>query len=288
MNNILNVQGLRKSFGNFKLQDVSFSLKEGCITGFIGANGAGKTTTIKSILGLILKDAGSVKLFGKEISTNEREIKNRIGIVLDNGYFYNDMTLIEMKSIIASAYSNWDEKIFLKYIEKFNLPLKQKISNLSKGMRMKYSIALALSHKADLLIMDEPTSGLDPLIRTEIMDILLEFMEKEGKSIFFSSHITSDLDKISDVLILIDDGRIVFNKEKDKLLDTHGLIKGDNALLNNDTKKLFLKLHETEYGFEGLTNNKEAVREQMKDVLIEKPTIENIMLGYIGGENYGF
>lgn len=285
MNDILEVNGLKKNFGNFSLKDVSFSLKEGCITGFIGINGAGKTTTIKSILGLTIKDAGSIKLFGKEIESNERELKNHIGVVLDDGYFYDDMTLMEMKNIIAPAYSNWDETVFENYISRFKLPTKQRISTLSKGMRMKYSIALALAHHADLLIMDEPTSGLDPLVRSELMDILLEFMNEDGKSVFFSTHITSDLDKVADILILIDNGRIVLNEEKDIILDTHGLVKGNKEMLNENTRKLFLKLHETNYNFEGITNEKEAVREQMKNVIIERPSIEDIMLAYIGGDN---
>jgi len=283
MNTILEVKGLKKDFDTFSLHDVSFSLQEGCITGFIGVNGAGKTTTIKSILGLVLKDAGSIKLFGKEINRNERELKNHIGIVFDEGYFYEQMTMMEMKSVIAPAYTNWDESVFKRHIECFRLQRNQKISTLSKGMRMKYAIALALSHHADLLIMDEPTSGLDPLVRSELMDILLEFMKNDGKSVLFSSHITSDLDKVADVVILIDKGRIMLSEEKDILLDTHGLIKGDRMVLNNHTRNLFLTLHETEYGFEGLTNKKADVRKQMNGVLIERPTIEDIMLGYVGG-----
>lgn len=283
MNKVLEVNGLKKDFDTFSLDNINFSLQEDCITGFIGINGAGKTTTIKSILGLVLKDAGSIKLFGKEIDKNERELKNHIGVVMDEGYFYEDMTMKEMKSVIAPAYSKWDESIFERYMKRFNLQINQKISTLSKGMRMKYAIALALSHHADLLIMDEPTSGLDPLVRSELMNILLEFMKEDGKSVFFSTHITSDLDKIADVLILIHNGRIVLREEKDILLDTHGLVKGDNKMLNDHTRKLFLTLLETEYGFEGITNKKTAVRQQMNGVLIERPTIENIMLAYIGG-----
>lgn len=286
MNTILEVKELKKDFDTFGLHDVSFSLQEGCITGFIGINGAGKTTTIKSILGLVLKDAGSIKLFGKEIDKNERELKNHIGIVLDEGYFYEDMTVQEMKSVIAAAYSNWDEAVFKSYIQRFNLKLNQKICTLSKGMKMKYAIALALSHHADLLIMDEPTSGLDPLVRSELMEILLEFMDEEGKSVFFSTHITSDLDKVADKLILIDKGRILFNEEKDTLMDTHGLVKGDNMLLNEHTRELFLTLQETKYGFEGITNNRNAVQQQMNGVLVERPTIEDIMLAYVGGNKH--
>jgi len=188
-----------------------------------------------------------------------------------------------MKSIIAPAYINWDELQFKRNIDRFGLTTNQVIGTLSKGMRMKYAISLALSHHADLLIMDEPTSGLDPLVRSELMNILLEFIKEEGKSAFFSTHITSDLDKIADVLILIDKGRILLNEEKDLILDTHGLVKGDKALLNDHTRKLFLKLRETTYGFEGITKDKKALQEQMNKVLIERPTIEEIMLAYIGG-----
>lgn len=282
MKPILEVKGLNKQLGEFRLHNINFTLLEGCITGFIGVNGAGKTTTIKSILGLILKDAGEIAFYGKDILSMEREFKNRIGIVLDEGYFYDDLTLLEMKNIIAPAYSNWDESVFNYYIKHFGLPLKQKINTLSKGMRMKYAIALAMSHHADLLIMDEPTSGLDPQVRKELMDLLLDFVKQEGKAIFFSSHITSDLDKVADSLIFIDRGQIVLSEEKDVLLDRHGVVKGDRKQINDHTRKLFMTLQETEYGFSGLTANKTAVREQMGDVLIERPSVEDVMLGYIG------
>lgn len=282
MKPILEVKGLNKQLGEFRLHNINFTLLEGCITGFIGVNGAGKTTTIKSILGLILKDTGEIAFYGKDIRSIEREFKNRIGIVLDEGYFYDNLTLLEMKNIIAPAYSNWDESVFNRYMKHFGLPRKQKINTLSKGMRMKYAIALAMSHHADLLIMDEPTSGLDPQVRKELMDLLLDFVKQEGKAIFFSSHITSDLDKVADSLIFIDRGQIVMSEEKDVLLDRHGVVKGDRKLINDHTRKLFITLQETEYAFSGLTANKKAVREQMGDVLIERPSVEDVMLGYIG------
>jgi ABC-2 type transport system ATP-binding protein len=284
MKAVLEVNNLKKELGSFSLEQLTFSLKEGCITGFIGVNGSGKTTTIKTILGLYPKDDGSIKFFGKEIEKNEYEIKNRIGVVLDEGYFYEEMTLKEMKSIIAPAYTNWDESVFLNYINRFNLKLDQKIATLSKGMRMKFAITLALSHHADLLIMDEPTSGLDPLIRNELMEILLDFMEEEGKSVFFSTHITSDLEKVADMLILIDNGEIVFNESKDELLERHALIKGDNSLINEHSTKLFLRLRQTPFGFEGITNKVDQVCERMKDIIIERPTIEDVMLAYVKEE----
>jgi ABC-2 type transport system ATP-binding protein len=148
---------------------------------------------------------------------------------------------------------------------------------------MKYAVALALSHHADLLIMDEPTSGLDPLVRSELMDILLEFMNEEGKSVFFSTHITSDLEKIADMLILIDDGNILFEKEKDELLETHVRVKGDNDWINEETRSLFLTLHQSPFGFEGMTSRKDELRQLMPDAFMERATIEDVMLAYIGG-----
>jgi len=283
MRNVLEVSGLNKSYDKFSLSDVSFSLQEDCIAGFIGINGSGKTTTIRSILGLAMRNAGTVKFFGKDMDKHAYELKNRIGFVLDDGCFYDDLTMKEMKSIIAPAYSSWNERDYKTYMERFTLSPRQKISTLSKGMRMKFALILALSHQADLLIMDEPTSGLDPLIRSEFMDILTDYMKQGGKSVFFSTHITSDLDKIADMIILINNGKILFNEEKDTLIDTHRLIKGDNNNLNAQTRKLFLNIRETGFGFTGITNKLSQVQKSMKDILVERPTIEDIMLGYIEG-----
>ncbi|MBG9753796.1 sodium ABC transporter ATP-binding protein [Bacillus thuringiensis] len=286
MNAVLEVKNLNKDYDNFSLKDVTFSLNQDCITGFIGTNGSGKTTTIKAILGLVLKDSGKISFLEKDIDKHERKSKNKIGVVFDEGYFYDELTLKEMKNVIAPSYTEWDEQVFFKYIKRFNLNLGQKISTLSKGMRMKFAVALALSHHADLLIMDEPTSGLDPLVRSELIDILLDFMKEPGKSVFFSTHITSDLDKIADMIILIDDGQILIEEEKDTLVETHALVKGDNQLINNQTKKLFLNLSQTNYGFEGITHKIDDVCRLMPGVLMERPTIEDIMLSYIGGNNY--
>jgi ABC-2 type transport system ATP-binding protein len=278
---VIEVKNLKKKLHNFSLDRLNFSLNEGCITGFIGVNGSGKTTTIKTLLGLYPKDEGAISFFGRDIERNEYAIKNRLGVVLDEGYFYEEMTLREMKSIIAPAYSNWDESKFSNYLRQFDLNANQKISTLSKGMRMKFSIAIALSHHADLLIMDEPTSGLDPLIRDELMEILLDFVKDEGKSVFFSTHITSDLDKVADMLLLINKGKIIFNKNKDELLEKHALVKGANHAINEHTKKLFLSLHQTDYGFEGITDKADILYEQMNDIIVEKPSIEQVMLAYV-------
>lgn len=282
MDNILEVSGLNKSYGDFALKDVSFCLPEGCITGFIGVNGAGKTTTLRSILGLTNKVSGSIKFFGMDMEGNENEVKGRVGIVLDEGCFYDELTLSEMKNVIAPAYKNWCERDFMDYLERFSLNPKQKINTLSKGMRMKYALALALSHKAELLIMDEPTSGLDPLVRSQLLNILRDYMDKGGKGVFFSTHITSDLEKIADMLIMIDDGQIVFQEEKDRLLESYRIIKGSTENLNADTRKYFLNIEESAFGFTGITGQAADVMEHMQDALAERPAIEDIMLANVG------
>ncbi len=283
MENILDISGLNKSYGNFSLQDISFSLPEGCITGFIGTNGAGKTTTLRTILGLTSKLSGNVRLFGLDMEANEKQIKERIGIVLDGGGFYEELSLSEMKSIVASAYKSWDEITYRRYLDRFSLNPKQKIQELSKGMRMKYALALSLSHKAELLIMDEPTSGLDPLVRSQLLDILKEYMDNGGRGVFFSTHITSDLDKIADMLIMIDNGKIIFREDKDILLDSYRIIKGGMKDLTKDTDKLFMNISKTAFGFTGITNQLEAVKNAMPDAIIERTTIEDVMLCNIKG-----
>jgi ABC-2 type transport system ATP-binding protein len=283
MNNILEVSGLNKTYGAFSLKNVSFTLPEGCIAGFIGINGAGKTTTIHNVLGLARNDGGAIQLFGKDIRQNEREVKDRIGVVLDDGFFYDDLSMGEMKSIIAPAYSKWSEKDFKDYMTRFSLNPCQKISTLSKGMRMKFALALALSHDADLLIMDEPTSGLDPLVRSQLLDIMTDYMKRGGKGVFFSTHITSDLDKVADTLILINNGTVLFQEDKDTLLETHRIVKGDVKALTAETKGLFLSIKTTDFGFSGLSNRLSDVKAAMSDAIVERAAIEDIMLAYVEG-----
>lgn len=283
MENILEIHGLNKTYENFSLTDISFSLPEGCITGFIGINGAGKTTTMRTILGLAGKNSGSIRFFGLDMKDYERQIKERIGIVLDDGCFYEELSLTEMKNVIAPAYVTWCEQDFRNYLERFELNPKQKINTLSKGMRMKYALALALSHKAEFLIMDEPTSGLDPLIRSQLLMIFTEFMSNEGKGVFFSTHITSDLDKIADMLVMIDNGAIIFQEDKDKLLESYRIVKGDTKNLTIDNRKLFMKIEETAFGFRGITKQMPEVKQQIPDIIMEHPTIEEIMLANITG-----
>jgi ABC-2 type transport system ATP-binding protein len=202
MEPILELQNVTKKFPGFTLQDVSFSLEPGYIMGFIGANGAGKSTTIKLIMNLLRRDSGEIRVFGLDISKHENEIKNRIGFVYDENHFYEELTIREMKTIIAPFYRDWDDNVYKRLLKDFELPEKQRIKNLSKGMKMKFSLAIALSHHAELLLMDEPTSGLDPLIRSDLLEILADVIQDERRSVLFSTHITSDLDRIADYITL--------------------------------------------------------------------------------------
>jgi len=288
MSYVLEINNLRKTYKGFSLKDINIKLEQGYITGFIGANGAGKSTTIKSILNLINRDSGDVKIFNKDNKTNDKELKNKIGVVLDEGYFYEELTLKEMKNIIAPMYSNWDENQFNNYIRRFNLPIDRKISKLSKGMRMKYSIAIALSHNAELFIMDEPTSGLDPIVREELLEILSDIIQEENKTIFFSTHITSDLDKIADYLIIINDGKILLQGAKDEIIEGHRLVKGDKNLLTLENRKDFVAIKENSYGFEALTKEASKLSRTYGDKLVmEKPNIEELMLYYIRSDKNG-
>lgn len=281
MEPILEVKNLRKSFKDFSLKDISFSLERGFIMGFIGPNGAGKSTTIKLIMNLLKRDAGEINVFGLDNIKDEMKVKNKIGFVYDENYFYEELTVGEMKRVIAPFYKEWDDEVFKKYIRDFNLSTEKKIKDLSKGMKMKFSLAIALSHDAQLLIMDEPTSGLDPIVRSELLDILSYIIQDEKRGVFFSTHITSDLDKIADYVTLLNNGEIIFSKQKDEILENYGIVKGGKELLDRDTLKNFIGVKENQYGFEGLVKDRNQVKRLFKEkVVIDKPSLEDIMLYY--------
>lgn len=222
---ILKVENLTKHYSDFKLNDISFNLPKGSIMGLIGENGAGKTTTIKLILNLIKKDNGKIKIFGLDNIDHELKIKQNVGVVLDESYFHDNLKPKDISIIMRNIYEKWDNKKFLEYINKFKLPKDKIIKDYSKGMKMKLSIAAALSHNPKLLILDEPTGGLDPVVRSEILDIFLDFIQDEEKSILFSTHVTGDLDKIADYITFIHKGNLVFTESNDKINDNYGIIK---------------------------------------------------------------
>ena len=286
LENVIEIKGLCKKYRSFALTDVDISIPEGCVTGFIGLNGQGKTTTIRTLLGLAQKDAGQVRLLGLDMDQHEKEIKNRLGVVFDEGYLYESLKMNEMKSIVASAYTHWDEDAYRHFMQRFSLQEEQRIATLSKGMKMKFALTLALSHRAQLLIMDEPTSGLDPLVRKELLDILSEFMAAGGKGVFYSSHITSDLDKFADMIVMIHDGKIVFVEDKDVLLDSYVSVKGDKNELSEELEKAFITLKLGEYSFSGITRQVQLLKERIPDIVCERANLEAIMLALLEGGHH--
>ncbi|WP_042354103.1 ABC transporter ATP-binding protein [Bacillus rubiinfantis] len=278
MTNVVEMKNVSKSFKNFSLKDVSFSIKRGYVTGFIGENGAGKSTTIKLLMNLLRKDSGEITIFGLDQEKHNQEIKERIGFVYDENCYYDTLSIRELRRIIAPLYQNWDDHRFEKYLEQFRLPEKQLVKSFSKGMKMKMAIAFAISHDPELIIMDEPTSGLDPVFRREILELLRGIMLDERKTIFFSTHITTDLEHIADYITFIHNGKILFSKEKDELREEYGIVKGSKELLDSDTEKEFVSIRKTNVGFEGLTSNIAQTKALFGDeVVIEKPSLEDIM-----------
>lgn len=280
--NVLEVINLTKKYNLFTLDKVSFKLKKGQITGFIGINGAGKTTTIKSLAGLVIPDSGEIRFFQEKITNkNESRIRDRLGFLLDGDYFYPEFTVKQMKNIFSKAYTNWDEDVFNSFVSKFDLPMNQKISKFSKGMKIKFSLSLALSHHAEVLIMDEPTSGLDPLAREELTD-LFKNLSSEGATILFSSHITSDLEKVADDIILINRGKILFHENVEYLEHSYLTVKDDYKLLDYDKEKLFLRTTKEKSNFKGVyKGNKEDILRWFPNSKIETSSIEDIMMANI-------
>lgn len=284
MENILEVKNLNKSFGDFKLKNININLPKGMIVGLIGENVAGKTTTIKSILNLIKIDSGIINIFGMDIKLNEKKIKEEIGVVLDNNFFSEFLNPKDINKIMKNIYKNWDEKMYFKYLKDFKLPENKISKEFSSGMKMKLKIAVALSHHPKLLILDEPTSGLDPVARNDILDIFQDFIENGENSIFVSSHITSDLEHIADYIIFINNGEIVFSKTRDELLEKYGIIKCSKTDFEKIDKNDYLKYKMNKYEYDVLVENKDKFKTKYEFKVIDKPTLEDIMLIYIKGE----
>lgn len=284
MENILEIKNLSKKYKGFELKNVNIKLPKGMIMGFIGENGAGKTTTIKSILNIINRDSGEIKIFGLDNKENERKIKEDIGVVLDDSFLSEYLNPSDINKIMKNIYKDWDEKLYFKYIEDFKLP-KEKISKeYSSGMKMKLKIAVALAHHPKLLILDEPTSGLDPVARNEILDIFQEFIQDENKGIFVSSHITSDLEHIADYITFINNGEIIFIKTRDELLENYGIVKCSEEQFKKIDKKDYIKYKKNRYEYDVLIEDKYEFKKKYDISVIDKPSLEDIMLIYIKGE----
>lgn len=280
----IEVRNLTKEYENFKLENVSFNVGKGTIMGFIGENGAGKSTTIKAILNLIKKDNGLITVLGKEINRNEKGIKNELGIVLNDGNFNEKLNVKAINKIMKNIYKRWDGDVFYKYIEKFNIDTSKKIEEFSKGMKMKLSIAIALSHKAKILILDEATSGLDPVARDEVLDILMEFIQNEENSILMSSHITSDLEKIADYITFIHNGKIIFSENKDKLIYDMGVVKCTEKQFKTIEVQDRMFYKKGIFNYEVLIDNRDEFSKKYPSLVINNSNLEEIMLFYIKGD----
>ena len=283
MNNI-EIKNISKKYAGFLLDKISFNVPEGSIVGLIGENGAGKTTTIKAILNIINSN-GTVKIFGKDVKQNEKEIKQEIGVVLDDSFLSAYLTPKHINSVMKDFYKNWNEDKYNKLLKQFDLPGNKLVKDFSSGMKMKLKIATAISHNPKLLILDEPTSGLDPVVRNEILDIFRKYIEEdETRSILLSTHITTDLEHISDYIIFIDNGKIILNGQTNDLLENYGIIKCNKEDFSKILKEDYISYKKGKYQYEILTTNKEKIKKKYNILSIDKPSIKDIMLFYIKGE----
>ena len=275
----IEIKNLVKKFDGFTLGPIDFCIPKGTIVGYIGQNGAGKSTTIKLLLGLLHKDSGEIRVLGEE-NTDSIALKDRLGVVFDDLLFPREMNITDIEKFCSRIYTKWDKECFNKLKIKFDLPEKQVINNYSRGMKMKLSMAIALSHNAELLILDEATSGLDPIVREEILDLLLDFMQDENHTILISSHILSDLEKVADYISFINFGKILFFETKDDLKENYGICTLSDEEVNNIDEAAIVGRRVHSFGQELLVK-RNLVPDGIK---LQKPSIEDIMIYFVKGE----
>lgn len=279
--NVIEMKSVTKDYGDFKLDNISFSVPEGSVCGFIGQNGAGKTTTIRIILDAITRDSGEVYVFGQNVDKASAALREDIGVVFDEMGFHDFLTARQLNTIMKNVYINWNEKKYFEYLKRFSLPAKKACGSFSRGMRMKLQIATALSHEAKLLIMDEPTSGLDPVVRNEMLQIFREYVVEEDHTILLSSHITGDLEKLADEVVFIDGGKIVLQGNKDEILERHGILRCKKEELNHISESLIVSAETSNVGAEILVNDRKTAQKLYPETVIEPARLEEIMIYYV-------
>lgn len=281
----LELKNVCKSFRDFTLNNISFTLPQGYIMGLVGPNGAGKTTTIQLILNMLEKDTGEILVFGKDNVVCEKEIKQDIGTVFDNIFYVDSWTVKDTEKAVSIFYNNWRHDIFTDMLKRFDLPKNKKIGEFSRGMQMKLMLACAFSHNAKLLILDEPTSGLDPVTRDEFLEILQDYIKDGERSVLFSTHITSDLEQVADYITLVNQGNMIFTGSMEDLLDSYRLIKGKLRDLTIELEKSIIGLRKTDMGFDGLISTKAAA--QYKNYIIDNVKIDDVIVRIgKGGRKY--
>ena len=282
MNQILTVKDLQKKYNNFTLGPINTSFKGGVIIGLIGENGAGKTTFIKSILGII-KSTGKVEIFGHDISTEEKDVKENIGVVLDNSFFPEVLTANDIDKIMNPLYKNWDPGLFYNLLERFSIPKNKTIKTLSKGMRKKLEIAAALAHHPKFLLLDEPTSGLDPVVRKEVLDVFLDFIQDEEHTILLSTHITSDLEHIADYILFLNHGQIVLEETKDDIMENYGILKCGINDFSKVAKEDIIRFIKNKYNYEILVKNPFKLQKKYPEMVMDKLILEDLMVLIVKG-----
>lgn len=286
MNSTVILKNVNKKYekSNFAIKDISFSVPEGSIVGFIGENGAGKSTTMNCILNVVRRDSGTVEIFGREMTDEDVDIRENIGVVYDSNNFPEHLTAKQLADILGRIYRKWDAFCFEQFLRRFGLPESQKIKSYSRGMSMKLAIAVALSHDSKLLILDEATSGLDPIMRDEILDVLLEFVKQENHSILLSSHITSDLEKIADYIVFIHNGEIILSKTKDELIYEYGVIRCSENDFHNILSEDILSSMKKDYQIDVLIKNRKLIEKKYKNLIVDSVSLDEIMLLLVKGE----
>ncbi|MBR5165667.1 MAG: ABC transporter ATP-binding protein [Ruminococcus sp.] len=283
MENILDIKGLNKAYEGFALKDVTFSLPKGYIMGFVGQNGSGKTTTIRSILNMANIDSGKISIFGLDSVENAVEIKERLGVVFDSLYLANHLNIKQIDKQLAPFYKDWSSEEFFRRIKAFGLPDNKKVGDFSKGMKMKLMVAVALSHKAELMILDEPTSGLDPVARDELLDILSEYISDDSRSVLFSTHITSDVERIADYITVLHGGRVWFTGTKDELHEKYLVLRGAEEDISSSLREKCIGFHGYRNGFDALISA-DLLDEIPPELETEKASIDEILV-YIAKED---
>ncbi len=285
MKNAIEIKNVIKKYDmKFQLGELNLNIPSGMITGLIGENGAGKTTLIKVILNLLTLDEGEIKIFDKDSRQQENEIKEDIGVVLDNMFFPEILTPKDVNACMREIYKHWDSELFYKYLERFQLPTNKLIKTLSKGMRKKLEIATALAHHPKLLILDEATSGLDPIARADVLEVFQEFIQDESNTILFSTHITTDLESIADYIVFIDQGQVLLNEARDEIMDQYGVLRCDIKEMSKIDKEDIMYMKKNKYNMEILVKNRSELRKKYQDFVIDKITLEELMLLMIKGE----
>ena len=282
MENLIEIQGLCKHYKDFTLDHIDLTVPEGQIVGLIGENGAGKTTTLKAVLGVIRPDGGAIRLLGGD--PGDPAIRSQVGVVFEDSYFYGGLCARQIDRIMAGIHATWDSALFHGYCRRFDLEESKPVKDFSRGMRMKMSLATALAHRPKLLVMDEATSGLDPVVRGEMLDLFLEFIQDEGHGVLMSSHITADLERIADQIAYIHKGKLLFQQDKDLLLEDMAILRCSAGEIDSLPKNLVVARRSGAYGSAALVRHPQNVRRLLPSAVLDRADIDEIMQFISGGD----